>query len=295
MGLVKVQARQPHRVAVSIGGQPEASAAGDDFRMPGLAFTRAVSPKLAECALTHLAREPIDVAVATAQHDRYERALGAAGFNVIRLPELSGHADGVFVEDTAILLDGHVVVTRPGAPTRAQEVKTTASGLAAHFEVQRIESGHVDGGDVLRIGRTLYVGLSSRTDIEGMAALGRIAGRLGFETVAATLRNCLHLKSAATLGGHDPAGKLVLMYNAHAVDPEQFAGVEAVMVHEDEPTAANVLRVGDRLIMPAGNRRTADLLNERGFQVLELEVSELEKAEAGVTCMSLISHAPSGP
>lgn len=263
--------------------------------MAGKAFTRAVSPKLAECALTHFERLPIDAAAAVAQHQDYEQALRGAGFEVIRLPALPEHADGVFVEDTALLLDDHAIVTRPGAASRAAEAHSSAAALADHFEVHRLSAGHVDGGDVLRIGRTLHVGLSSRTDIDGVAALKDVAGRLGFEVAAAELRGCLHLKSAATLAGHDAAGRLVLLFNAAAVDPGQFAGVEPIAVDRDEADAANVLRAGDRVIMPAGYARTAETLQERGFDIAEVDVSELEKAEAGVTCMSLISPANGSP
>jgi dimethylargininase len=184
------------------------------------AFTRAVSPKLPECALTHLDRTPIDVAKAIAQHAAYEQALADAGCEVIRLPELPDDPDAVFVEDTALLLDGHAVITLPGVASRAGETESSAAGLAANFELHRIASGFLDGGDVLRIGRTLYVGVSSR----------------------------------------------------------------------NEPAAANCLRLTDRLILPAGNPRTADRLRERGFEVIEVDVSELQKAEAGVTCMSLIDN-----
>ncbi len=253
------------------------------------AFTRAVSPRLAECELTHLSRVPIDVAKADAQHSTYERALAEAGFEVIRLPDLPDHADGVFVEDTALLLDGHAVIARPGAASRAPETSSTAAGLAGHFEVHRIEQGHVDGGDVLRIGHTLYVGLSSRTDSEGIAALRELVRPLSFEVVQARLDGCLHLKTGATLAGPDRTGNAVLLYHAGSVDPAQFAGVEPVAVDADEPGAANCLRAGDRLILPAGNPRTARRLRDSGFQVVELDVSELQKAEAGVTCMSLIA------
>jgi dimethylargininase len=255
------------------------------------AYTRAVSPKLGDCALTHLARVPIDAAAARVQHCGYEAALRAAGVEVIRLAELPEHPDGVFVEDTALLLDGHAVITRPGAPSRANEVESTAAGLAADFEIHRIRSGHVDGGDVLRIGRTLYVGLSSRTNAEGVAELGRIVSRLGFDVVAAQLRDCLHLKTAATVAGHDSEGRRVLLHNSRAIDPRQFADVDAVAVADDEPNAANVLSVAGRVIMPAGNPKTAALLRARELVVEELDVSELEKAEAGVTCMSLLSDA----
>ena len=260
--------------------------------MGGKAFTRAVSPRLAECALTHLHRVPIDVARAANQHRDYEGALRASGFEVVRLPDLPDDPDGVFVEDTALLLDGHAIITRPGTASRTDEVDSTAAGLADHFEIHRIEAGHVDGGDVLRIGNKLHVGLSSRTDAEGIAELERVAGKLGFEVEAAELKGCLHLKTAATVAGRDSAGRLILLYNADALDPRQFAGVEPVAVPESEVDAANVLWAGGQTIVPAGHPATAALLRERGLKVVDIDVSELEKAEAGVTCMSLISESP---
>ena len=128
-----------------------------------IAFTRAVSPRLADCELTHLQRMPIDVAKADAQHSAYERALEQAGYDVVRLPVLPDHPDGVFVENTALILDGHAVILRPGAASRAAETSSTADGLAGHFDLHQVTDGHVDGGDVLRIGRMLYVGLSTPT------------------------------------------------------------------------------------------------------------------------------------
>ena len=257
--------------------------------MIGKAFTRAVSPKLANCALTHQQRVPINTATACKQHEAYERALRDAQLDVVRLPELPEHPDGVFVEDTALLLGEHAIITRPGASSRASETESTAQALGAHFELHRIYEGHVDGGDVLRIGQTLYVGLSSRTDAAGATALQQIATRLGFQVVPAQLRDCLHLKTAATPAGRDASGALVLLYNARAVDPDQFSGVAALPVDTDESAAANVLCVGKRVIMPAANVKAAGRLRQRGFEVVEVDVSELQKAEAGVTCMSLIS------
>lgn len=256
------------------------------------AFTRTVSPRLAECELTHLQRQPISAERAASQHASYERSLRDAGFEVVRLPELDDHPDAVFVEDTALLLDGHAVILRPGAVSRAGEVESTAAGLSDHFELRRLERGFVDGGDVLRIGRALYVGLSTRTDAEGISSLRDLVAPLGFEVVQAELRNCLHLKTGATLAGADMHGVPVLLYGERAVDPRQFAHVEPLAVDESEPSAANCLRVGERLILPAGNPRTAGALRDRGFQVTEVDVSELQKAEAGVTCMSLIDDRP---
>src|SRR5687768_5411589 len=135
------------------------------------AFTRAVSLRLAECALTHLARQPIDPAKAAAQHARYERALQESGLEVIRLPELPDDPDGVFVEDTAVLLEGHALIARPGVASRDMEGESTAQGLAGHMSLRRMENGRLDGGDVLRLGRTIYAGLSSRTNEAGIAEL----------------------------------------------------------------------------------------------------------------------------
>ncbi len=253
-------------------------------------YTRAVSPRLADCELTHLERMPIDPTRADRQHSAYERALEEAGYEIVRLPELPDHPDGAFVEDTTLLLDGHAVILRPGAASRASETFSTAEGLADHFELHRVADGHLDGGDVLRIGQTLYVGLSTRTDAAGIAALTDIVRPLGFEVVQARLKDCLHLKTGATLAGPDQTGSPVLLYNAASVDPAQFAGVEPIAVDPLEPAAANCLRVGARLILPSGNPRTAQRLRERGFSVVEVDVSELQKAEAGVTCMSLIAY-----
>ena len=250
------------------------------------AFTRAVSPRLPECQLTHLQRAPIDAARAAAQHAAYERALVDAGFEIVRLPELADDPDAVFVEDTALLLGEHAVITRPGAASRIGEINSTAAGLSDVFEIHRIERGHVDGGDVLRIGQRLYVGLSTRTDAVGIVKLAELVAPLGYEVIRAELRDCLHLKTGATFAGSDAAGTPVLLYEPNSVDPTQFTGVEPLPV--DEAPAANCVRAGDRLIMPGGNPRTAARLRELGFQIIEVDVSELQKAESGVTCMSLI-------
>jgi dimethylargininase len=254
------------------------------------AFTRAVSPRLAECALTHLERAPINASVAALQHAAYERALGEAGFDVVRLPELPDDPDAVFVEDTALLLNGHAVITRPGAPPRADEAESTARGLEPYFTIHRLASGTLDGGDVLRIGDRLYVGQSSRSDALGTAALADLVAPLGFSVVPVELGRCLHLKTAVTFAGPDGEGRPTLLVNRDWVDPALFAGTHPLFTAEDEPSAANCVSAGDRLIMAAGSPRTAGRLRDRGFNVVEIDLSELQKAEAGGTCMSLIAH-----
>lgn len=254
------------------------------------AFTRALSPRLSDCELTYLERRPIDVEQARSQHSAYERILEQNGLEVTRLPDLPSHPDGVFVEDTALLLNEHAIITRPGAASRLAETDSTEAGLAGHFNLHRIGNGFVDGGDVLHIGRTLYVGLSSRTNEDGISDLRAVAGRIGFDVVRVELTGCLHLKTGATFAGTDGAGIPVLLYHPGSVDPSQFASVEVMAVHESEPAAANCLGIGGRVVLPAGNPRTAELLRQRGFELVEVDVSELQKAEAGLTCMSLIEQ-----
>ena len=254
------------------------------------AYTRALSPRLAECELTHLDAAPIDLARAEAQHEAYEAALAGAGFAIIRLPALAEHPDGVFVEDTALLLGEHAIITRPGAASRAGETASTAAALASAFTVHLLPRGRLDGGDVLRIGDTLYVGRSGRTSDEGIAALAAAAGPLGYAVVAVEAKGCLHLKSAATFAGRDATGTPILVYHPDWISPAPFRDVEPLVIGPGEPNGANVLRAGGRLFVSSEAPRTADMLAARGFDVALLDVSELHKAESGLTCCSLLAE-----
>ena len=254
------------------------------------AFTRAVSPRIAECALTHLDRKPIDPVLAAAQHAAYEQALRDAGYEVVRLPEMPDDPDAVFVEDTAILLGNNAIITRPGAPSRAREIFSTAEGLKSHFNIHFLSGGTLDGGDVLRIENTLYVGQSSRTDTAGTNALEALVSPLGYWVVPVELDRCLHLKTAATFAGLDDQGVPTVVINDDWVDPGHFSGVEFLYVPDDEPFGANVVHAGERIIMAAGSPKTEAMLRHCSFIVDVVDVSELQKAEAGGTCMSLIAN-----
>ena len=164
----------------------------------GNAWTRAVSPRLAECELTHLQRAPIDMEKALAQHAAYEAALAGAGLEIVRLPPLDHHPDGTFVEDTALILGEHAIVLHPGVASRQGETGSVAEGLSRRLVVHRLGAGCVDGGDVLRIGRRIHVGLSTRSDSEGVRALAALAAPLGYSVAPAQVRGCLHLKTAIT-------------------------------------------------------------------------------------------------
>jgi dimethylargininase len=255
-----------------------------------IAYTRAVSPRLADCETTQEGR--VDVAKAGEQHAAYEAALAAAGLDVRRLAPLDDFPDAVFVEDAALLLGEHAIVTRPGAASRAGETDSVAAGLAGAFTIHRLGAGHLDGGDVLRVGPTLYVGLSSRTDKAGISALGDLAAPLGFRVVPVRVAGGLHLKSAATFAGPDGAGAPVLLHNPDWVSAALFADVAPVAVAAGEAYGGNVVRAGAILLAAADSPRTAAALAARGFDVVTLDISEMRKADAALTCMSLISAPP---
>jgi dimethylargininase len=256
----------------------------EEAAIPCIAITRAVSRALEHCELTHLPRRPIDFALARRQHAAYEQALREAGCEVRQLPEQTDQPDSVFVEDTAIVLDEVAVITRPGAPSRRGEVESMAVALEGLREIVRIEPpGTLDGGDVLRLDRVLYIGASARSSVDGIAQLGRLLAPFDYRVVAVPLRGCLHLKSAVTQVAPDR-----LLMNPDWVDARCFPGWEPIAIDPAEPHAANTLRVGDALIYPASCPRTAEALRKRGIDVRSVEMSEMEKAEGAVTCCSVI-------
>lgn len=254
-----------------------------------IAMTRTVSPSIVECELTHLARRPIDYAKAQAQHHAYEAALRELGCLVRTLPADDSLPDSVFVEDVAVVLDEVAVLTRPGAPSRRAETPAVAAALAAYRPLLTIEApGTLDGGDVLRIGRTLYVGLTERTDQSAIDQLAELLAAHRYEVHAVPVDGCLHLKSAVTL-----VAPGTVLCNRRWIDPTRFTGTLVLEVDPSEPYAANGLLVGDRLIYPTSFPATRRLLERRGLRLVPLDVSELQKAEGAVTCCSLVFEEPS--
>ena len=252
-----------------------------------VALTRAVPASISRCELTHLAREPIDAARARAQHDDYEAALAAHGCEVRRLAPLDAHPDAVFVEDAAVVLDEVAVVTRPGAASRRGEVPSVEAALAPLRELRRIAApGTLDGGDVLRVGRRVWIGRSSRTDEQGSRQLCELLAPLGYDVRAVPFTGCLHLKTAVTAAADD-----LLVLNPQWVDPAIFSPMRHVAVHPEEPFAANVLRLGETILVPAGMPRTMERIRDTGVPVAALDMSELAKAEGGLTCCSLLLDA----
>lgn len=249
-----------------------------------IALTRRVSPRLADCELSFVERTPIDVERAIAQHEAYERCLETLGCRVVQIEPAPALPDGVFVEDTAVVLDVLAVITRPGAASRRGETESMAHALRSHRAVRFLEApATLDGGDVLQIGRQLFAGRSRRTNDRGIAQLRALAEPLGYGVTAVSFRDCLHLKSAVTWIGDD-----TILCNPDWVDAGCFGNVEAIPVDGGEPFAANALRVDSTVLMAASHPLTRSVLESRGFHVESVDCSEFAKAEGGVTCCSVI-------
>jgi dimethylargininase len=249
-----------------------------------IALLREVSPTLSACELSFLTRAPIDVERARAQHAHYAAELTALGSSIEWLAPLPENPDAVFVEDTAVVLPEVAVITRPGVASRRSEVQSVAASLAGHRPLKRIVApGSLEGGDVVRIGRNLYVGVSGRSNAAGIEQLRAALAPFGYRVASVAMRDCLHLKSAVTFIPPD-----LVLVNRAWVDPNVFDARTVIEVDDGEPFAANTLTVAGVTLMSAGFPRTEQRLRQAGLTTRALDVSELQKAEAALSCMSLM-------
>jgi dimethylargininase len=249
-----------------------------------IAITREISPRFAECELTHIERTPIDLNVAGAQHHAYVNALQELGCDVIELPAEPDLPDSVFVEDTAFILPEVAVITRPGADSRKPETESIIRALTPFVKLVQVhEPATVDGGDVLVLGKEIYVGLSTRSNPEAIHRLNEILREYGYSVIGVDLHDCLHLKSAVTR-----VDDQTLLINKKWVDTGCFENFEFIEVDPSEPHAANCLPIKGSIMFPTAFPRTRAKLEERGYNVVTVDVSELAKAEGAVTCCSLI-------
>ena len=251
-------------------------------------LTRDVSPTLGRCELTFLDREPIDVGRAIGQHRAYGDALASLGLDVVHLPADPAFPDGCFVEDAAVVVDEVAVMTSPGAASRRGELPAVEAALARDRTIARIAPpARLDGGDVMVVGRRVFVGRSRRTDAAGVEGLASALHPYGYEVVPVPVNGALHLKTAVT-----PLDAGTLLVNPDWLDAAALAGFDRVPVDPAEPFAANVLSVAGRVLAHSGFPRTLDLLDARGYALLPVDISEFLKAEAGVTCLSIVYEGP---
>jgi len=248
------------------------------------AITRAVSPAIVNCELSFIERKPIDLEKAREQHRVYEQLLEKLGARLISLAAEANLPDSMFVEDPAIVLDEIAVILPLGTESRRPEAASLEQALAKFRKIERVKlPGTLEGGDALRIGRKLFVGLTKRTNAEGIRQLAAILKPHNYEVVAVEVTGCLHLKSAVTY-----LGRNTLLANRACFSTAPFTTYEWIDVDPAEPHAANALALGGTIVFPASFPRTRERIQSRGFDVTALDISELQKAESGLTCSSLL-------
>lgn len=247
------------------------------------ALVRDVSPHLDAAELTFLDRTPLDVGLAVRQHDAYVQVLTGLGLDVVRLPAAPELPDGCFVEDVLVVVDDLAVLTRPGAASRRPEVDSAVEAVErlGLRTVRIAEPATLDGGDVLQIGRDVFVGLGTRTNAAAVDQLRELLDPLGRRVVPVAVTGCLHLKTGATAL---PDGTVVAV--PEWLDVAAFGDREVLAV--PEPAGADLLLVGEDVVLSASAPLTAELVRSRGFRARPVELSELERAEAGPTCLSVL-------
>jgi dimethylargininase len=251
------------------------------------AITRAVSPSIVNCELSFIPRQPIDLQIAVAQHYAYEQLLEKLGARVISLHAEPGLPDSMFVEDPAIVLDELAVIFPLGTESRRPEAISLAQAVSKFRKIEHVTlPGTLEGGDILRIGRKLFVGLTKRSNAEGIRQLSAILAPYHYQVGAVPVTGCLHLKSAVTYIGRD-----TLLANRAWFDPTPFSGYDRIDVDPAEPHAANALALANTIIFPGSFPLTRARIEAASFHVSPLDISELQKAESGLTCSSLIFEA----
>jgi dimethylargininase len=248
------------------------------------AITRAVSPAIVNCELSFISRQPIDLEIARAQHHAYEQLLETLGADVISLPAEPNLPDSMFVEDPAIVLDEVAVIFPLGTESRRPEAASLAQAISKSRKLEYVTlPGTLEGGDVLRIGRKLFVGLTKRSNAEGIRQLAAVLAPHDYEVIGVPVTGCLHLKSAVTAVDRD-----TLLANRAWFDPSSFSAFRFIDVDPTEPHAANALALANTVIFPASFPHTRARIEAAGFHLTPLDISELQKAESGLTCSSLI-------
>lgn len=251
------------------------------------AIVRGVPRSIDRCELSHLDRSPIHYEIAEKEHAEYVRALVELGCRVVNLPVLDDLPDSVFVEDTAVVVDELAIVTRPGAESRRDEVETIAPTLAEYRPLVRIIApATLDGGDVLRVGKRVWVALSERTNQDGVDQLRSLLEPLGYSVRCLDVYGCLHLKTAVTAVRSEPDP--LLLINPAWIDREVFGEIEAIDVDPSEPMAANAVEIDGTVLFPAQFEQTRRRLTEAGLPVRVVPAGELAKAEGGLTCCSVL-------
>ncbi|MGH9517264.1 MAG: dimethylarginine dimethylaminohydrolase family protein [Terriglobales bacterium] len=253
------------------------------------ALTRAVSSRINECELTFIDRQAIDYELAIRQHKNYQQLLRSLGLDLIELPADDRCPDCCFIEDTALILDELAIATRPRSNARRAELDGVLPTIAEYRDIVHVEApATLEAGDVLRIGRNVFIGITSRTNRQGIDFIRKHAAPYGYKVHGVEVPGALHLKSVCTA-----VNERTILADSSRIDIAPFAEYELIEVPPDEWMAANLLLVNGTVCMHAGFHKTLDLLQDRNIHVRTVDISEFLKAEAGLTCMSIIFEAKS--
>ena len=248
------------------------------------AVTHKPSPLLKNCELTFLPRQKMDFQKTQIQHENYCDTLSKLGADVIILEENLDLPDCAFVEDAAIVLDEIAIITSMGVSTRRGETKLIEKKLAKFRPLEKIKlPAKIEGGDVLTIGKNLFVGNSSRTNAEGISALKKIVNPFGYKVFAVDVLGSLHLKTACTALDSE-----TILVNPEWIETEVFKDFRKINLPQNEPFAANILRINDTICIHSAFTETAEKIEKLGYKISTVNISEFLKAEAGLTCLSLI-------
>lgn len=249
-----------------------------------IALTRRPAFSFVNCQVEYIPRQEIDLHLAFRQHEAYCHALRQLGVAVEVLPPEETFPDSVFIEDNAVILDELAVVTSMGTLFRRGEPELLSPVLDRHRRLTTIAPpATIEGGDVLRMGRTLYVGVSTRTNREGVEALRAVVEPLGYEVTPVGIRASLHLKTACTSLDDE-----TLLVNPDWIDSDALGSLRLLHVPAEEPFGANILRLPGGVLVQTSSPLTRDMIESQGFATTCVEVGEFAKADAGLTCLSLL-------
>ena len=256
-----------------------------------IALTRRPAFALVNCEVGYAPRQEIDLHLAFHQHEAYCQALRQLGVAVEVLPSEEAFPDSVFIEDNAVILDELAMIASMGTPSRRGEPALLSPMLARHRRLAMIAPpATIEGGDVLRMGKTLYIGVSTRTNREGVEALRAIVEPLGYQVTPVGIQACLHLKTACT-----SLDDKTLLVNPDWIDSDALGAFRLLHVPAEEPFGANVLRLPGGVLVQPSSPLTRDVIESQGFAATCVDLGEFTKADAGLTCLSLLIPPQSLP
>ena len=249
-----------------------------------VALTHIVSPLIEDCELTYVERSPLDYDKAAAQHEAYCRALERCGAKVVKLTANAALPDSCVVEDTAVVTEDLAVLSSMGTASRREEPAGVEKEIGKYRDVERVQlPAMIEGGDCLQTGKNVFVGVSCRTNRAGVAELERLLKPRGYRVTPVEVKSCLHLKTACTFINDE-----TLLANPRWVDLAPFRNYNIISVPEDEPWAANAVRVNGSVCLDVGSPQAAELVSRVHDSVETVDISEFRKAEGSLTCLSIV-------